>query len=260
MPELKVDVEPLRKKCIFLATPAYGGNTNMNFHHSMLRLQKLLMDCGIPHMVVAMGNESLITRARNGLAGQFLGTEATHLMFIDSDIEFEAADVIALLHFDKDIIGGNYPMKSINWEHVRQAFKKNPDMAAEDLEKMGAHWTGHFFEGQHTMFPFEPIEVQELATGFMMIKREVFEKLKPLVPEYDRAPNEPTSIPPVISEYFQATTTNRRYESEDYVFSRLWREAGGKIFLAPWMKLNHIGMYSFRGDMNRVIELLGELN
>lgn len=260
MPELRVEVEPLRKRCLFLATPAYGGNINMCFSHSMLRLQKLLVDCAIPHMCVNMGNESLITRARNGLTAQFLATDSTDLMFIDSDIEFEAQDVVALMHFNRPVIGASYPMKNIRWDMIKKAVLKHPDIAPEDLEKMGAHWTAHFFEGRIDVFPFEPVKVQEVATGFTMIKREVFDTLKPFVPEYDRAPNEPTSIPEFVSDYFQAGTHDRRYESEDYNFSRLWREHGGDIWLCPWMKLNHQGTYSFKGDLNKYIELLGEVN
>ena len=260
MPELRIEVEPLRKNCLFFATPAYGGNMNINFKQAMMRLQKLLLECGIPHMVMDMGNESLITRARNGLAGMFLASEATHLMFIDSDIEFEPQDVLALLHFDKDVIGGSYPMKSINWANVKKAMEKNPDITPEDLEKTGADWTAHFLEGRVEMQPFTPVEVHEIATGFTMIKRKVFEELKPFVPEYRRAPNEPKAIPETVSEYFQATTHLGRYESEDYFFSRLWREHGGQIFLCPWIKLNHCGTYAFKGDLNRYIELLGTVN
>lgn len=151
-------------------------------------------------------------------------------------------------------------MKSIDWETVKKAVLRHPDISSEDLEKMGAKWTAHFYEGAVEFKPFTPVEVQELATGFLLIKRKVFEALKEFVPEYDRAPNEPESIPPVISDYFQAGTTARRYESEDYTFCRLWREHGGKIFLCPWMRLNHQGTYSFKGDLNRYIELLEEVN
>jgi hypothetical protein len=58
-------------------------------------------------------NESLITRGRNYLAHEFLESDATHLMFIDADIDFDPKDVIALLAMNKPVIGGPYPKKCI---------------------------------------------------------------------------------------------------------------------------------------------------
>jgi hypothetical protein len=63
-------------------------------------------------------NESLITRARNYLVDEFLRSGYTHMMFIDSDIHFNPQDIIALLALDKDVVGGPYPKKSINWKNI----------------------------------------------------------------------------------------------------------------------------------------------
>ena len=74
-------------------------------------------------------NESLITRARNYIADEFLRSNHTHLMFIDSDIGFAAKDVLSLAALqsdesDYDIICGPYPKKVISWEKIKLAVDK----------------------------------------------------------------------------------------------------------------------------------------
>lgn len=258
MEKIEIQVEPLRKHKLCICTPAYGGNININFAQSELALQALLLNCGIEHTFYKMGNESLITRGRNNLADMFMKSEYTDLLFIDGDIEFTAADVLGLLYFDKDFIGGNYPLKKINWGQVKAAVLKHPDISEEDLEKCGAQFTGHLFQGVTDVYPFTPIEVEEIATGFTLISKKVFEAISPLVDEYERAPNEP-GFPSRVKDFFTVGVTGNRYESEDYSICRLWRQTGGKVFLCPWMALNHQGTHSFTGDLNRVIQLLGEI-
>jgi len=241
-----------------IATPAYGGGMHTQFVRSLLALQKTLMVCGIEHQFNQIYNESLISRARNGLAQQFLASDCTDLIFIDADIEFDPADVVALMHFDKELIGGAYPLKKINWDAVRAAVAKNPEIPAEALKSVGCFYASHLLDGSNTMRPFEPLEAEELATGFMLVKREVFEALQPHVPTYfpvfsgekDR---------PVHWDYVQVGVHEGRYESEDYSFCRKWRELGGKIYMCPWMKLTHHGNYPFPGNMKAQADYLGQV-
>ena len=110
---------------LFVATPMYGGQCFGFYTQSVIALTKTMhgrMDVVFSFMF----NESLIPRARNGLANQFLKDEsATHLLFIDADIRFEADDVLKLLDADKDVICGIYPKKEINWHTVRHAISND---------------------------------------------------------------------------------------------------------------------------------------
>ena len=260
--EFRIPVEPLRSKKVYICTPAYGGNVNLNFMCSCLGLQQLLLQCGIPHEFHGMSNESLIPRARNRMVNWFLQTDCTHLLFIDGDIEFEPKDVVALLHFDKEVIGAAYPCKGINWEDIKKAVLANPDIPVEDLDLMGPQWASHLVEG-HQEFPkWEPIVVENLANGFMLIARSVFDKLTPLAEEYLTAPNERTKMGMTekARDFFPSRVMDNEYMSEDYGFCKLWKQAGGKIFLCPWMKLGHLGTYKFRGDLLRVAQLAGVIH
>ena len=111
--------EVLKKKCkLFVATPMYGGACAGMFTRSMMELSSMLAQLEVTMVPYFLFNESLITRARNYCADEFMRSDCTHMMFIDSDIGFNPADVIALMCLqtedsDFDIIGGPYPKKTI---------------------------------------------------------------------------------------------------------------------------------------------------
>ena len=104
-------------KHIFVATPMYGGLCYGFYMQSGLKLQTMCKDSGLNLSFSMLFNESLIQRARNLLAANFLKSDATHLMFIDADILFRPEDIFPMLEADKDIICGIYPKKEINWQH-----------------------------------------------------------------------------------------------------------------------------------------------
>ena len=122
--EIMIDVKKLRGKKVMLATPMYGGLGNAMFFSSVLRLQDMFIANGIIMSHAFMANESLIDRARNGLVQQFLElSDAEYLLFVDADIQFNPEDVMAMMSYEKDLICGPYPKKSINWPIIIKAIK-----------------------------------------------------------------------------------------------------------------------------------------
>ena len=130
MPEISIDVSELRKRKILVATPMYGGMCTGQYTKSTADLAKLAMQYQMTIDFFYLFNESLITRARNYCADEFLRNEVyTHLMFIDSDIGFNPQDVLSLAAIadpesDKDILCGPYPKKTISWEKIKLAVDK----------------------------------------------------------------------------------------------------------------------------------------
>ena len=238
---------------LFIATPMYGGMCAGYYAQSCLQLSTLLNQEGIGSSFSFMFNESLITRARNGLAKAFIKSDCTHLMFIDADIHFNPAAILKMIEADKDIICGIYPKKEIFWEGVEQAVKNG--VATVDLKR----YTGSFvvnlvdYQGSVTVPLGEPVEIFNGGTGFMLIKRNVFEQLKGKVPTYtnDVADLGKQIGGEIIDEYFATSIeegTNRLL-SEDYHFCKTWRDNGGKVYAAPWAELSHIGTYAFDGRL-----------
>lgn len=239
---------------IFIGTPMYGGNCNGMYFTSMLNLQGALASKGHHAMVSILVNESLITRGRNAIVNQFMKTDFDYLFFVDSDIQFYAEQVLPMIDADKDIICGIYPKKEINWQMVTKGVKDGVD--PNDLKHYTGSWVLNLVDYVNTVtVPVgEPLEIWAGGTGFMLIKRKVFEELKDKTPSYV---NDVVNLAEVeaprdrIWQYFTESIEpeTERLLSEDYHFCRQWRLHGGKIYAAPWVQLSHHGTYAFDGRL-----------
>ena len=207
-------------------------------------------------------NESLITRARNYCADEFLRHEEyTHLMFIDSDIGFNPQDVLSLAAIadpesDKDILCGPYPKKTISWEKIKLAVDKGfADNNPHDLQKYVGDFVFNPVQGATEIAIEEPVEVMEGGTGFMMIQRKTFEKYAEAYPELmylpDHVRSENFDGTREIMCYFDALIDpkSKRYLSEDYMFCQWARAIGLKVWMCPWMQMSHMGSYNFAGSL-----------
>jgi hypothetical protein len=259
--EISVSIEELRKRKIFVATPMYGGQCGGQYTKSTADLAALSTQYGMDVRFFYLFNESLITRARNYLVDEFLRSDCTHLMFIDSDIGFDPNDVIALAVIaesgsDKHIVCGPYPKKCIAWEKIKRAVDKGfADKDPNNLEKYVGDYVFNPKEGTGSIALDEPVEVLEGGTGFMMIQREALEKFRDAYPQYmykpDHVRTEHFDGSREIMMYFQAEVdpASKRYLSEDYWFCQKSWEIGIKTWLCPWMKLQHMGSYMFGGSL-----------
>ncbi len=234
---------------IFIGIPMYGGVCTGENAIGHINATKLFLDRGVGYNWQFLYNESLITRARNGLVKMFYDTECTHLMFIDADISYKAEDILSMIDADKDIICGVYPKKRIAWEKINNALAQG--IIGEDLK----HYTGDLVINKLNYIDTpianksEPVEIFNGGTGFMLIKREVFDLLKPHCPTYtnDMLPTQQE----IVTEYFATSIEpdSNRLLSEDYHFCRLARLNGIKVWAAPWVELGHIGSYKFEGKL-----------
>ena len=273
-PKIQIPLKEIQKRSIFLATPMYGGACAGPFVKSLLDLQALCQKYQVNIKFFFLFNESLITRARNYLCDEFIRSGCTHLMFIDSDIEFNPMDVMALLAFDKPINGGPYPKKTIAWEKIYDAVKLGMvDDNPNKLEQFVGDYVFNVVPGT-TNIPLNiPVEVLEIGTGFMMVKKEVLLKFqeaypdKLFRPDHNRTHNFDGTRK--ICAFFDTVIDRRpdpdkpgetigteRYLSEDYMFCQWSRRIGVPVFICPWMKLKHLGAYVFGGSL----EALGALS
>lgn len=263
--ELKVKVEDLRKNKLFIATPQYGGMNSGLYMKSCLDLQTVLNGYGIENRFSFLFNESLIQRARNYLCDEFLRSGCTHLLFLDSDIHYDPRDIITLLALDKDVIGAPYPKKAINWVNIKKAIEKNPSISPGELEKLTGDYVFNPIPGTTKFEVTEPLQVMELGTGYMMVKRQVFEKFQEEYPHLRYKPDHAGQTNFDGSRYIHAffdcyiDPNSHRYLSEDYGFCQRWRDIGGEVWLCPWMKTGHVGTYQFQGDLPAIAQFTGNL-
>jgi len=262
--EIKLPIEELRKRKLFVAAPMYGGQCSGMFTRSIADLSALCTHYGIQVRFYFLFNESLITRARNYCADEFMRSGDTHMMFIDSDIGFNARDVIALLALqdpdnenDKyDVLAGPYPKKCISWEKIKTAVDKGfADENPANLEKYVGDYVFNPVGGATSIPLGEPVEVLEAGTGFMMIRRNTFEKFAAAYPNQlytpDHVRTEHFDGSRQIMAYFDTPICpdTNRYLSEDYMFCQWTRKAGMHVWFCPWMQLQHVGMYVFGGSL-----------
>lgn len=269
---LEISVEKLRQNKLFIATPMYGGLCYGMFMKSCLDLQSLCQNYGIETRFSFIFNESLVQRARNYLADEYLRSGYSHLLFLDSDIGFDPRDVLALLALDKDIIGAPYPKKSINFARIKEAIIKNPQIDNGELAKLAGDYVFNAIAGTGQFNITQPIEVMEIGTGYSMMKRRVFEHFEKAYPELKYKPDHVGQAHFDGSRYIHAyfhceidrdigLNDSERYLSEDYFFfqkSRAMKDTATdenfKIWMCPWMKTIHNGTYQFLGDMPAVAQ------
>jgi hypothetical protein len=222
--QVQVNVDFLKTTRVHIAMPCYGGMLTESTFMSFIKWANTARQLGIDWTLETMVNESLISRARNTLTAKFLDMpEATHLFFVDADIGWEPWHLLVLLNRDVDVIGGLYPMKT-----------------------MPIKWVVNGFEGAEEG-PDGLQEVSKAGTGFLLMKKHVFEKMNahPAVKQYKNDIGLDPKYDKYLKTYFDTAVRQNRYYSEDWTFCENWRDLGGRIWVDKRVLLRHSGSYVF---------------
>jgi hypothetical protein len=189
-----------------------------------------------------MVNESLITRGRNNLVAKFMDNEnATHIMWIDSDIGFDPENIFQLLLHDKDIVGGLYPKKTLPIDYV-------VNVSPDAVDEKGQIKTENGL-----------IEVSRLGTGFMLIKREVFTKMFAAYPQTKYTGN--IGLDKKYDKYTYAlfdcviNPDTLEYSSEDWVLCDRYRAIGGKCYVDANIRCDHSGFFKYPGRPEKLQQM-----
>ncbi len=235
---------------IVVCTPCFGGMVMQGYMLATTNLLLLGTQMGLTVSVELLGYESLITRGRNSLVAKFMDRpDTTHLMFIDADITYQPAQILRMAAFNEDVVAGMYPLKMREWslealERVRAG--ESPETAA--LRYVGVPCQG---EARREREGF--VTAEYAGTGFMMIRRRVFQRMMQAMPElryeaaHDRAGQNPSRNQFALFDCVIEPET-RHYLSEDYTFCRRWRDLGGSIWLDTQGILVHTGAHDFTGN------------
>lgn len=235
---------------LFISTPCYDSMTTMQYTISILNLSLLLKKNNIEFVIDFIGNESLIPRARNKSLYNFKKSNFTHMLCIDSDIEFPAQAVIDLIKFDKDVVCCTYPKKGFNWNKFIHSMHNEKD-SKENIESRGLDFAiniqcdndgklikkGNFIKAKHA------------STGFMMIKKNIVDKLYTTYKDLEIITDDLNNNDNTMIGLFCCMIKNKTYLSEDYSFCERVHEIGGEIWINIEHNLSHIGKYIFKGDI-----------
>lgn len=242
--------EVYTKPKVFVATPCYVGQVHVKYMESVMALQHLLFQNGIGFEFYNIPFDSLIPRARNASVTRFMASnDATHLLFIDADIQFHPMSVIKMLKESKDVICGCYPKKAVDFEAIKNNYSKTSDQV--ELIQSAVRYAYNFKPQKSHRIERGVVEVLDAPTGFMMIKKQV---IRDMIQRYSNFEYHNDVKAYQVNEHdrffdlFQSQVFDNRYLSEDYGFCRLWQQMNGKIFADLTVKLNHIGQFCYFGD------------
>ena len=224
---------------LFIATPAFGHQVTTNYANSLLKFvstshPRLAVSSAV-HMQSGM---ALVTQARNNCVAYFLNSDCTHFLFIDADIGFEPEAIFRLIEKDVPLCLTPYPVKGYGKDNQLQFIVHFPDKDNVRIDKDGF------------------AEITAGPTGFMLIKREVFEKLAEKYPERKTinkqlVGNKVETMEKGWYTFFEtAQDPENGYLGEDIAFCRLWTNIGGKIYADTQTPLTHFGSHAFHGSLN----------
>ena len=237
---------------LFVATPVHS-ECSIHYTQSLLELQK---ECWRKKIGVRfhLMKSSLVTQGRNMCVSAFLESDSTHLLFIDSDISFNAGAAERLVACDKDIISIPYPLKDMNWDKALKLFNEGKLKTAQDIRNKAFYrYPMKVPDNNAIKIKDGIIEVTHSPTGFMLIKREVFDKMIEKYPhlriDQDQVINGKNERLPHMWNFFdtQFDQEKHTYLGEDFAFCKRWKDIGGKCY--AWINdyISHIGEHQYTG-------------
>jgi acyl-CoA synthetase (AMP-forming)/AMP-acid ligase II len=258
------------KVCLYILTPHYGGMCHVTYMRSLMKTQDRLRELGVELHIEFCNNDSLVSRARNNLVARAMSnTNMTHMLFIDNDITWDPDSILKLLLAEKPVVGGIYPLKHYNWEklvntnpetpneNVIQNWidRKNQSMfkdAIPDVDLIHHRLLSYNLNLTTNTMRIENnlTKVRHIATGFMMIKRKVIEKLQQAFPS-TKYVDDVGFLQPEENMHayalFDCGVEEGHYFSEDWLFCHRWTKMGGEIHVEVTINLNHTGPVDYRG-------------
>ena len=254
--ERVVDISEPKYK-IFVATPVHS-ECSIHYTQALLKFQK---QCMMNSIMVSFSllKSSLVTQGRNLCVANFLKdpNNYTHLLFIDSDIDFKFDTIMKMLKFDREVIATPYPMKHIHWDQIWDRVQKGKIKNIEQLKR-----AGHAFpikldnqKGKEIPVVDGVIEVSHAPTGCMLIKKQVFDKMIKAYPndriEQATIVNGKALIDEYNYNFFDTIhdPETRKYYGEDFGFCKKWTAIGGKCYCYVSDDITHVGEYAYNGKL-----------
>ena len=245
---------------IYVATPVHS-ECSIHYTQALLKFQQCCMMNGIM-VSFSLLKSSLVTQGRNLCVANFLGDPGkyTHMLFIDSDIDFKFETIIKMLKFDKEIVATPYPMKHIHWEQIWERLQSGKIKNKDELMRAGFIYPikmdGLMDENKKEISVVNGlIEVSHAPTGCMLIKRQVFDKMIRAYPELRIS--QPTIMNGEAKDkenlwnFFDTfhDLKNKKYYGEDFGFCKKWTAIGGKCYCYIDDFITHVGEYQYNGRL-----------
>jgi hypothetical protein len=222
----------LAGRSLFIALPAYDFKVSLKLAISLAQFAQQAQKHGIDIQIGSICGCSVVSRARNLLTQDLLDSDCTDLIFIDSDINFDAADIFRLMAWTSD------PKKGIVAGVPRTRSTTKTYIGTLDYDE----------NGELTMNGRGLVRAKRVATAFMMVRRDVFVTLDAAHPEWRYYDERSERTVPCIFDFMK---TDEGYIGEDYLFCDRAREMGFEVWVDPTIKLGHMGVQEYEGEFGR---------
>lgn len=212
-----------------IGLPTYDFKVTAKLAISLADFCVQAMKYGVDIQICNISGCSVVSRVRNLIAKDFLDSDCTDLMFIDSDINFNAEDIFRLMAWNID------PKKGIV-AGIPVARKKGKTY----ISTLDADENENIFMNHMGL-----VRAKRVATAFMLIRREVFEKMYEAHPEWRY--HDEKKIGDEMIAFFDFALKDGNYIGEDFLFCDRARELGFEVWIDPTIKLGHVGVEEFAG-------------
>jgi len=236
-----------------IALPCYDRQLSEPTVMSLIKMCMAFREVGMKFGISTI-SDSLISRGRNQLVAKFMANKAfTHIMFIDVDLAFNHEDILKLLYHDKEVMTGAYPIKEIQWDKVVKLVGDGCEK--EKIAEKSTRFVVNPVVGENKKVRVDngAISIHDAGTGFMLIKREAFDKMFEAYPELkykdDTGSLKGDEIENSYGLFNSYVDDDGRFLSEDYGFCRYWQKLGGEVWVDPSIELVHLGRFEYKGRM-----------
>lgn len=211
---------------VYVALPAYTGTVRVETMQALLHEFMLMAANGISARLRVNAGDSILPRCRNMFLMDFYTHEEfTDFVFLDHDIAWEQGSLMRLLRHPVDLVAGVYPKR-------------------QDPISYPVRW----LDGEYDADPETGlVEAAGVPTGFMRLTRRcvdgMMQRYWSLTYQEDGLPGGKAVA------LFDFEKVEGRYWGEDYVFCHRWRGMGGKVWVDPEIRFQHIGFKRHEGRL-----------
>lgn len=248
LPELQLETA---KHSIFVTTPVHS-EVSIHYCQALLEFQQLCFANKI-RVQFQLFKSSLVTMGRNLCVGAFMESKMTHMLFVDSDIDFNSSTILKMINADKDVIAIPYPLKSMQWEKLYELIQKGEIKSVKDLSTRGYTYPMRVDDEMDIKFSKGVIEVSHVPTGCLLIKRSVIEKMIQAYPQLridqPQIINGVDMNKPFVYNFFDTLFDEQKnkYYGEDFAFCKRWTDIGGKCHAYIMDPITHVGEHQYCG-------------
>lgn len=228
---------------LMIATPLYMQQEFGHYGDSLLETVRLLDSLNLPWQKQTLNGDSYIDRAKNSIIANFLESDCTDLLMIDSDMQWSPEAIGRMLRHPQEVVGGMFPMKNA-WGQFCGALMTDENGGFPDLNTAVELWDGSCL-----------FRAQLLPGGFLRLKRSVLERFADHYSElvYQDPCADPSKPDRVYTAFFECVTHNYIRCGEDATFSRRCIEMGIDIWCDPNISFGHYGIKGFYGNYHQFL-------